>query len=182
MLLMPRHRAGKLGSLPLNPVPQSHWYSWSHTGGLLSLPWPCQAVPAAWPGAAPQDAGAGMWEGLGESLGMCGFGPSTICFCLPTARADSELLLLFLVLPPWLGAGHGTGQCTGTGLMLLPCSQGGSCCKVPSVHLPTKQENPFIQGGFKMPRVMNLRPAPALLLCPAASDKAITALSLNCRV
>lgn len=148
----------------------------SHTAGLLSqFPGPWQALLAAWPRVAPQDAGAGTWEGLWG----CGFGPSTICFCLPTARVDSELPLLFLVLPSWLGAGMALGQGTGTGVMLLPRFRGRSCCRVLSVHLSTKQENPFRQGGFKMPRVKNSRPA--LLLCPAASDKAIADLSLNCR-
>lgn len=56
----------------------------SHTRGLLSqCPGPWQALPAAWPRVAPQDAGAGMWEGLGEAL-VTGLDPSAICLCLPT--------------------------------------------------------------------------------------------------
>lgn len=147
----------------------------------LTVPWPLAGSP--WPPAAPQDAGAGVGKGWGSPWG-CGLVPPCSASASPQPERTQSCPFCAPILaraaPALPGAGHGRGA--GHRHRAGAAAPGpGSCCKS-CLFICPGEENPFRQGGFKRPRVMNLRPAPALLLYPAASDKPITALSLNCRV
>lgn len=162
MALLPSE---KLGSPPPKPVPRSHWCGWvPHPRAALTVPWPL----AGSPGCLASCCSPGCWS---RDVGRAGGGAGDGGWVPPPSAC---------AFPQGAGGGRGAVH-RYRGDAAAPGLGGGSCCRVLSVHLSTKQENPFGQGAFKMPRVMQWRPAPALLLCPAASDKAITGLSLNCR-
>lgn len=65
-------------------------------GSALTVPW--QDLPPAWPRVAPQDAGAGMWEGLEEPLWVWSLHP----LFLPPHSQSGFRTALFIPCAPTL--------------------------------------------------------------------------------